>query len=62
MPNRKRRLKKGIKSLQGQIEIHKQKKKLAEKEEKEELVDYYEKEIKRFKEQKEEKEKLLEKQ
>tara|TARA_Y100000034_G_C6831745_1_gene375478 strand:- start:1019 stop:1207 length:189 start_codon:yes stop_codon:yes gene_type:complete len=62
MANRKRRLKKGIESLQKQIILHEEKKKQAEKEGKLELVDYYEKEIELKRKDKEKKEKLLEKQ
>ena len=62
MVKRKKRLKKGIESLEEQIKIHEEKKEQAEKENKEELMNYYEKEIKRFKEKIEEKERMLEKQ
>ena len=62
MANRKRRLKKGMESLQKQIILHEEKKKQAEKEGKLELVDYYEKEIELKRKDKEKKEKLLEKQ
>ena len=62
MTKRKKRLEKGIESLQNQIETHEEKKELAEKEGKIELIDYYKKEIKRFEKQKEEKEKLFDKQ
>lgn len=45
MPNRKKRLVKGIDSLKEQIEIHKEKLKKAEEEGMEELVRYYQKEM-----------------
>lgn len=61
MVNRKRRLKKGIASLQEQIKIHEEKKKKALDENKLELVEYYEREIEAKKRDKEKKEKLLEK-
>lgn len=62
MPNRKKRLKKGIESLEKQIEIHKEKKKIAEETGNEELTDYYDKEIESLEETKEDKEDLLGKQ
>jgi hypothetical protein len=43
--NRKKRLKKGIDSLEEQIQIHKEKLKKAEEADLKELVGYYEKEI-----------------
>lgn len=61
MVNRKKRLKKGIESLEKQLEIHKEKKKKAEKEGHIELVYYYEKEILSKEEAKKRKEDLLEK-
>lgn len=45
MTNRKKRLKKSINSLQEQIKLHEEKKKLAEEANNEGLVKYYEKEI-----------------
>ena len=45
MTNRKKRLKKGIESLNEQIRIHEEKRKKAEKEGLDELVNYYNKEI-----------------
>jgi glucosamine-6-phosphate deaminase len=48
MVNRKKRLRKGIGSLQKQIELHEQKLKQAEKEGRLELAGYYEKEIKKI--------------
>ena len=61
MANRKKRLKKGIESLQKQIEIHEQKLKQAEKEGKLELAGYYEKEIKNMRKYMGKKEKSLKK-
>ena len=61
MPNRKKRLKKGIESLQKQIELHENKLKQAEKEGKLELAGYYEKELENMKGYKGKKEKLLKK-
>ncbi len=46
MAKRKKRLEKGIDSLQKEIEIHEKKKQLAQELGKEELIDYYEKELK----------------
>ena len=45
MTNRKKRLKKGIESINKQIEYHKEKREIAEKEGKLELEGYYKKEI-----------------
>ena len=46
MTNRKKRLQKGVDSLQEQITIHEAKKENAKEQGNIELVDYYEKEIK----------------
>jgi hypothetical protein len=62
MTKRKKRLEKGIESLKEQIEIHKEKKKQAEKASLQELVAYYEKEIEAKEEAKREKQELLDKQ
>lgn len=62
MPSRKRRLKKGIESIDKQIKLHKEKREKAEQEGKIELVGYYNREIENLEETKEEKENLLEKQ
>jgi len=62
MVNRKKRLKKGIKSIQRQIEIHNKKRSIAEDSENEGLVNYYNKEIEAKKRAKEKKEAILEKQ
>lgn len=58
---RKKRLKKGIESINEQIEIHEEKKKKAEEEGKRELAEYYVKEIKELEQTKERKEKQLKK-
>ena len=62
MTNRKKRLKKGIESLQEQVEIHKEKKKHAEDEGDEYLTRYYIKEIEAKEKAKEEKQAMLDKQ
>jgi len=62
MVNRKKRLKKGIESIQEQIEIHREKKSLAEDSGQEELVEYYTKEIEAKEKTKKEKEAMLKKQ
>lgn len=59
MPNRNKRLKKGIESLQKQIQLHEEKLKKAQHEGKLELIGYYQKEIESKKKDKEKKEKLL---
>ena len=61
MVNRKKRLKKGIESIEEQIKIHEEKRQKALKEDKLELVEYYDKEIEQKKKDKAEKERLLEK-
>lgn len=61
MANRKKRLQKGIESLEKQIKIHEEKLKKAEEEDHIELANYYKKEINAKKKDKEEKERLLEK-
>lgn len=61
MVNRKKRLKRGIESLNEQIIMHLEKKKKAEKDGKLELVNYYEKEILRKEQYKKKKEELLKK-
>lgn len=62
MTNRKKRLRKGIDSLQEQIELHEMKRRKAEEEGLIELRDYYEKEIEAKKRTLQEKKKILEKQ
>ena len=61
MVNRKKRLKKGIESLEKQIEIHEEKLKKAIEEDNIELAEYYKKEVNAKKKDKEEKERLLKK-
>ena len=61
MPSRNKRLKKGIESLQKQIQLHEEKLKKAQQERKIELVGYYKKEIESKRKDKEKKEKLLKK-
>ena len=61
MTNRKKRLKKGIESLENQIKLHEEKLNEAKKEGKIELTDYYEKEIDVKKKDIEEKKRLLNK-
>jgi len=62
MVNRKKRLKRGIESIQERINLHKEKKSLAEDSGNEELVKYYTKEIESKERAKKEKEAMLEKQ
>ncbi len=62
MTNRKKRLKKGVESIQKRIEEHREKKRLAEEENNEGLVKYYEKEIRAKEKTKEEKQAILDKQ
>ncbi len=61
MVNRKKRLQKGIESLEKQINLHEEKLKKAEEEDNIELAEYYKKEINAKKKDKEEKKRLLEK-
>jgi hypothetical protein len=62
MVKRKKRLEKGIESLEKQIEIHKEKKRVAEENRNNELMSYYDKEIKSLEQTKEDKKSLLKKQ
>ena len=59
MTNRKKRLQKGIESLERQIKLHEEKLEKAEEEDNIELAEYYRKEINAKKKDKEEKERLL---
>ena len=59
MVNRKKRLRKGIESLEKQIRLHDEKLKKAEEEDNLELVGYYKKEIAAKKKDKEEKQRIL---
>ena len=61
MVNRKKRLQKGIESLEKQIKLHEEKLRKAEEEDNLELTGYYKKEIMAKKNDKEEKERLLKK-
>ena len=61
MANRKKRLMKGIESLEKQIQLHEEKLRKAEEEDNIELTGYYKKEIEAKKRDKEEKERLLSK-
>ena len=61
MPNRKKRLSKGIRSLQKQIDLHEEKLQQAEQEGRLELVGYYVKELEAKRKDKEKKERLLRK-
>lgn len=61
MVNRKKRLQKGIESIERQIELHEEKLKRAEEEDNIELVEYYKKEISAKKKDKEEKRRILDK-
>ena len=51
MPNRKKRLEKGIESTKEEIEKHKQKRELALSEGDEEMAEYYNKEIRGMEDQ-----------
>jgi len=62
MVKRKKRLQKGIESLGKQIELHKEKKRIAEENGNEELADYYNKEIEAKIRDKERKQDMLDKQ
>ena len=59
MANRKKRLQKGIKSLEKQIRLHEEKLKKAEEEDNIGLAEYYKKEIEAKKRDKEEKQRIL---
>ncbi len=61
MVNRKKRLQKGIESLEKQIKFHEEKLRRAEKEDNIELAEYYKKEIVAKKRDKEEKQRILDK-
>ena len=61
MANRKKRLQKGIESLEKQIRLHEEKLNKAEEEDNIELVSYYRKEIEAKKRDKEKKERMLDK-
>lgn len=61
MANRKKRLQKGIESLEKQIKIHEEKLRKAKKEDSIKLAEYYQKEIAAKKRDKEEKQRILNK-
>ena len=61
MANRKKRLQKGIESLEKQIKIHEEKLRKAKEEDIIELAEYYQKEIAAKKRDKEEKQRILNK-
>ena len=61
MVNRKKRLQKGIDSLDKQIRLHKEKLNKAEQNDNIELANYYKKEINAKKKDKEEKQRILNK-
>ena len=61
MANRKKRLQKGIESLEKQINLHEEKLKKEEKEDNIDLAEYYKKEIAAKKKDKEEKQRILNK-
>ena len=58
--NRRKRLEKGIESIEKQIKVHEEKLREAEEAGQEELVTYYLKDISRLEKQKEQKENKLE--
>ena len=61
MVNKKKRLQKGIKSIEKQIKLHEEKLNKAEEEDNVGLAGYYKKEMESKKKDKEEKERLLSK-
>lgn len=61
MANRKKRLQKGIESIEKQIQLHEEKLRKAEEEDNMGLADYYKKEIIAKKRDKEEKQRILNK-
>ncbi len=61
MTNRKKRLKKGIESLEEQLKLHEEKLRKAEEDDDIELAEYYKKEISAKRKDKEEKERILDK-
>ena len=61
MVNRKKRLQKGIDSLERQIRLHEEKLEKAEEDDNIELANYYKKEIEAKKKDKEEKQRMLDK-
>ncbi len=61
MANRKKRLERGIASLDKQIKLHEEKLRKSEKDDNIELAGYYKKEIEAKKKDKEEKQRMLDK-
>lgn len=61
MVNRKKRLQRGIESLEKQIKLHEEKLRKVEQEDNIELAEYYKKEIAAKKRDKEEKQRMLDK-
>ena len=61
MASRKKRLQKGIESIEKQIRLHEEKLRKAEEEDNIELAEYYKKEIIAKKRDKEEKQRILDK-
>ena len=61
MVNRKKRLQRGIESLEKQVKLHEEKLRKVEQEDNIELVEYYKKEIAAKKRDKEEKQRMLDK-
>ena len=61
MVNRKKRLQKGIDSLEKQIKLHEEKLKKAKEDDNIELAGYYQKEIEAKKKDKQEKQRMLDK-
>ena len=61
MSNRKKRLKKGLDSIEEQILLHKQKQDEAENKDEIEMVEYYKKEIEGLEKTKDKKKTMLEK-
>ena len=61
MTSRKKRLQKGVDSLEKQIKLHEEKLRKAEKEDNIELAEYYKKEIAAKKKDNEEKQRILNK-
>ena len=61
MVNRKKRLQRGIESLEKQVKLHEEKLRKVEQEDNIELAEYYKKEIAAKKRDKEEKQRMLDK-
>ena len=61
MANRKKRLQKGIESIEKQLRLHEEKLKKAEEDDSIELAEYYKKEIAAKRKDKDEKQRILDK-